>query len=352
MNYQNPLYNSQNPNNNMNSYNNNFHYNTLFENETENSFNGKKIINKPVSKNIKYKCIQTIDDAHELEITCIIYLKKTNQIASSSLDQTIKIWSLDKDNKTFYLSSTLMGHKNTILFIHEIPSLNLICSCSSDKTLKLWNIKNTKCIQTLIKHEKNVLTCSYKSNEEILIFSGSDDKNLIIWEMNENNFFIVKKILKGHLKSIVSVLYIEKLKYLCSGSDDKTIRIWNEENDFNCIKIIESINCEVDSLKYARNRLMVSCEDGNIYFINMTVLKKIRSVQFSSFAVYDFNVMDKEKYLLIASCDCKGRVWEIGTNERALLLGHKKPLVGIVPLINFNIATGSMDKSIKIWAKC
>ena len=336
----------------MNLYNNNFNYNYPFENETEQSFNGKKIVKKPVSKNIKYKCIQTINDAHELEITCLIFLKKTNQIASSSLDQTIKIWSLNKDNKTYDLHSTLKGHKNSILFINEIPSLNLICSCSSDKTLKLWNIKNSKCIQTLIKHEKNVLTCSYKSNEEILIFSGSDDKNLIIWEKDKDDFFNPKKILKGHLKSIVSVLYIEKLKYLCSGSDDKTIRIWNEENDFNCIKIIQSINCEVDSLKYARNRLMVSCEDGNIYFINMTVLKKIRSVQFSSFAVYDFNVMDKEKYLLIASCDCKGRVWEIGTNERALLLGHKKPLVGIVPLINFNIATGSMDKSIKIWAKC
>jgi hypothetical protein len=43
---------------------------------------------------------------------------------------------------------------------------------------------------------------------------------------------------------------------------------------------------------------------------------------------------------------------EVGTNERGLLLGHKKPLVGIIALINYNIATGSMDKSIKIWAKC
>jgi WD40 repeat protein len=61
--------------------------------------------------------------------------------------------------------------------------------------------------------------------------------------------------------------------------------------------------------------------------------------------------MDNEKYLLVAGTDCKGRVWEIGTNERELLIGHNKPLSGIISLKNFNIVTSSMDGTIKIWEK-
>ena len=329
----------------------NYNYDNPFEYETEPPFNGSSIINSPTSYNIKYKCIQTID-AHDLDITCLIYLEKTNELVSSSLDKTIKKWSVNKGNTSFSLNATLEGHKNSILYINEFKSLNLLCSCSSDKTLKLWDLNSLQCTQTLIKHDKSVLTCSFKNSNEKLIFSGSDDRSIIIWEKDNEGIFYPTKNLQGHLKSVVSVLYIEKLKYLCSGSDDKTIRIWDEEQNFNCIKTINSINCEVDTFKYSRNRLLVSCEDGNIFFINMSVLKKIRSVQFSSSAVYDFNIMDREKYLIIASCDCKGRVWEIGTKERGLLIGHQKPVVGIVPLNNLNIATASMDRTIKIWMKC
>ena len=263
----------------------------------------------------------------------------------------------------------------------------MFCSCSADKTLKLWDIDSLNCIFTLNEHIKSVLTCSYKySDNENLIFSGGDDKKLIIWEIkikkkenknikenkienenkneneeekeneeeeekeNENNSKI-KQILKGHLKSITTILYIEILNLLCSGSDDKTIRIWDENNNFICIKIINTLNSPIDNLRYSRNRVLASCEDGYIYFIHMSILKQVRSVQLSKSPVYDFDVMDNEKYLIVASCDSIGRIWEIGTQNIALLKGHLNALVSIVNIGQLNVATASLDKCIKIWVK-
>ena len=162
---------------------------------------------------------------------------------------------------------------------------------------------------------------------------------------------MVFQLIKGHLKSITTILYIEILNLLCSGSDDKTIRIWDEKNNFICIKIINTLNTPIDNLRYSRNRVLASCEDGYIYFIHMSILKQVRSVQLSKSPVYDFNVMDNEKYLIVASCDSIGRIWEIGTQNIALLNGHLNALVSIVNIGELNVATASLDKSIKIWVK-
>ena len=359
-------------------------------NEEEEDFNyipEKKIIK--LNNNLNYECIQTIEEAHDKEITCLIYLSKTNEIVTSSLNTEIKIWGWKKNKKKIILKSTLTEHKNKIFYLNEFKYLNMFCSCSADKTLKLWDIESLKCIFTLNEHKKSVLTCSYKySDNENLIFSGGDDKKIIIWEIkiekkkdknktkkenkketenknetenkketqnkneteNKNNSKI-KQILKGHLKSITTILYIEILNLLCSGSDDKTIRIWDEKNNFVCIKIINTLNSPIDNLRYSRNRVLVSCEDGYIYFIHMSILKQVRSVQLSKSPVYDFDIMENEKYLIVASCDSIGRIWEIGTSNIALLNGHLNALVSIVNIGELNVATASLDKSIKIWVK-
>ena len=54
----------------------------------------KKIIK--LNKNLEYECIQTIEEAHYKEITCLIYLSKKNEIVSSSLNTEIKVWGWGK----------------------------------------------------------------------------------------------------------------------------------------------------------------------------------------------------------------------------------------------------------------
>ena len=316
----------------------------------DNNFDSHKSIRKPKGLPFEYKCIQAIN-AHEYEITCLIYLTKTKEIASSSLDKLIKIWE-NKNNIRFQLSTILKGHTNSILSLREFSKLNLLCSCSVDQTLKLWDLNTLNCYSTLSSHTKSVLCSTYIYNgNESYIFSGGDDSTLIMWIKDRDKKFIPIRTLDGHNNSIVSLVYINEFNYLCSGSDDKTIRIWDSTKNFLCVKIFDDIYSEIDNLKYARNRLIACCENGTIFFINVTSLKKVRSVQFTKDAIYDINLMDNEKYLLVAGTDCKGRVWEIGTNERELLIGHTKPLSGIISLKNFNVATSSMDGTIRIWKK-
>ena len=55
--------------------------------------------------------------------------------------------------------------------------------------------------------------------------------------LKKENYF-QKKIFRGHEKSIDCLIYVKQNNYLCSGSADRTIRIWDKEKDFDCIRII------------------------------------------------------------------------------------------------------------------
>ena len=360
-NYIHKKYNRFNSINNNNPYNNSMYLlnnnNKLNEIEDELELHEKNnqvitssILNKPNHLNFNFNCLQTMKVTN-YEITCLILLSQTNELVSGSTDFLIKIFKINP-NGTYKLNAILKGHIGSIIHLKEFAKTNTLISCSVDKTLKLWDIETLNCYMTLYGHKKSVLCSEVCDNKfDYNIISGGDDCNIIIWTSNRNSQYHKKYVLIGHEKSVVCMFYIKNFFYLASGSDDLTIRIWDAEKDYSCIKIFDSINSEIYCMRYTKNRLICSCEDGNIYFFNLLVLKKVRSVQFSLSAVNDFDIINEEKYLISASNDCKGRIWLIGTNERALLIGHTRPLSGIIYINGGLIATSSLDGTIKIWNK-
>ena len=308
----------------------------------------KQRITQAINISLGYKIIQSLKTHHKPQMTCIIILRKNNELVSCGLDKKINFYEINFYSKYYELKKTIEGHESGILSIKEFYKYNYLCSCSIDKTLKLWNISNYECIFTLVGHKESVLCCDYSSNYD-LIFSGSEDTNLIIWSKNNTkDTYYQKKILKGHEKNIDSILFIKQYSVLCSGSADRTIRIWDKEKDFNCIRIIYT-NYENFSMKFGGKRLISCCQDGNIIFIDITLLQKVRTIKFSNIQVYDINIFKDKEYLLIGCGDGKAIIWRVSSLERDILDGHKKAIVGIIGLNNERIITGSMDGVINIW---
>ena len=311
-------------------------------------------VSQPSKLAFGYTCCQTIESAHNREITCLAYILKRNEIATGSVDEVIKLWKVNYKKGEISLNKELTGHTDSVTCIRDFPKLNCFCSTSADNTLKLWDINSLKCIKTLKHHTKCVLSCCYNPLGKKEIFSGGNDLEIIVWITNKGvEDYEESKALKGHTKRISSLAFADDYNYLLSGSDDKTLRIWDLKDNENiqCIKIIKDLLSPIDFLLYLDNRLMVGCEDGVISFIKMNKMKRCRSVKFSNSAIYSFNIFHKHRYLVIGSKDGKARVWKIGTNKREVLKGHTQAVTGVCDFEDEYIVTASMDQSIKLWRK-
>lgn len=86
----------------------------------------------------------------------------------------------------------------------------------------------------LHEHKSYIMSISI-SNDNKYIASGSDDKTIRIWNMLD---YKQLKILIGHESSVESIAILQDNKYIISGSWDETIRIWDIENGKQ-LKILE-----------------------------------------------------------------------------------------------------------------
>lgn len=79
-----------------------------------------------------------------------------------------------------------------------------------------------KCLQVL-EHQKAVRALCIHPQEHLLI-SGSNDKTIKIWDLHKGQLL---KTLSGHAGSVIAIAISPNGELLASGSGDNTIKIWN-----------------------------------------------------------------------------------------------------------------------------
>ena len=75
-------------------------------------------------------------------------------LASSSYDETIKLWNPD----TGEYIHTLIGHDEAVTSICFSPNQQQLISGSFDQTIKIWDIATGECLKTLRGHAGGILS--------------------------------------------------------------------------------------------------------------------------------------------------------------------------------------------------
>ncbi|ETO36123.1 hypothetical protein RFI_00939, partial [Reticulomyxa filosa] len=141
------------------------------------------------------------------------------------------------------------GH-TLIVFGIEFSSFNggrYLCSGSSDKTIRLWDVETSKLLHVFNGHEDSVccvdispLQSNNKNNNNnnkmnnigviggngYTICSGSFDKTIRIWDIESTKQF---NVFKGHTDYVSSVKYgsYGLINTILSGSYDESVRLWD-----------------------------------------------------------------------------------------------------------------------------
>ncbi|XP_049391930.1 protein JINGUBANG-like [Solanum stenotomum] len=205
---------------------------------------------------------------HHVDTVSALALSKDGSLLySASWDRTFKIWR-SSDFKC--LESVWNAHDDAINSI-VVSNNGHVYTGSADKKIKIWTKQqegsNKHTLMTTLEKHKSAVNALALSTDGSVLYSGACDRSIIVWEKLQ-----VLGALRGHKRSILCLAVVSN-DLLCSGSADKTVRIWKRgfgKSCYSCLAVFEGHNGPVkcltatlDSQKYDDDD---SCS-GNSYLI-------------------------------------------------------------------------------------
>ena len=154
-------------------------------------------------------------------VTALTITSDSKYIVSADKDCALKIWNF-RENRQEAILKSQMRSINKILVTSD--SKYIIISSSLDRGLRIWNLEK--------KIEEEILPGYSEINSDFEISSDSkyiiyyDNYTIIVWNIPERKGVAC---FSGHYGLVVAVAITSDNKYIVSGSEDHTVRLWDVE---------------------------------------------------------------------------------------------------------------------------
>jgi WD40 repeat protein len=209
---------------------------------------------------------------HSNGVTSILFFDNDRKIATSSMDNSVKIWDVAKERPILSLDSHT--DPNVVLAINY-QSRRI--ATASGKDIRLWDITNGELISKFVgqtdntgclafspnglqlassasngwikiwdanthneifffnsRHQGSSLKISYNSQGNLFAMAGTDGLHLwdsVTWKK--------QRVLKGHSSQINCFNFFADGKRLLTGSQDKSIKVWNVDNGNQLLTLLQ-----------------------------------------------------------------------------------------------------------------
>ncbi|MBD2770571.1 serine/threonine-protein kinase [Iningainema tapete] len=189
----------------------------------------------------------------------------------------------------------------------------------------------------------------YSEGKEQFLASGSDDKTVKIWNLNHRQEI---RTLKGHLDKVYTVAIGQDGQTLVSGSSDHTIKVWNL-NTGKEILTLKGHNGLVNSVAISPdgNTLVSGSYDKTVRVWNLKTGEELRILHGHQGAVLSVAISPDGEKIVSASTDRTIKVWNLKTGKEIRTQpGHLGDVnaIAISPNGQF-LASASDDKHLKVW---
>eukprot|EP00124_Ichthyophonus_hoferi_P003191 Ihof_evm5s263 gene=Ihof_evmTU5s263 len=155
------------------------------------------------------------------------------------------------DFETGEFERTLKGHTNIVQDVAFDHSGNLMASCSADLTVKLWDFQTYECIKTLHGHDHNVSGVVFLPSGDHIL-SASRDKTIKMWEV-ATGYCI--RTFKGHSDWVRSVAVNLDGSLFASCSNDKEARVWSPGST-DCKMVLRGHEHVIECVAFANHEAL------------------------------------------------------------------------------------------------
>lgn len=124
---------------------------------------------------------------HRNSVFSVVYSPCGRYLWSGSRDAHLRIWSVEQHYETV---EAIPAHLFAINHIVFSPSGKWVATCSMDKSIKIWDTQTFRLLKVIDKarhtgHGTSVNKLLWSKYQDLLI-SASDDRTIALWQIEEN----------------------------------------------------------------------------------------------------------------------------------------------------------------------
>ncbi|EDR01074.1 uncharacterized protein LACBIDRAFT_395470 [Laccaria bicolor S238N-H82] len=247
-----------------------------------------------------------------------------------------------------YISALPFAPKNSRISRHFLKLF------AKTLTVKMGQMENwsEKCILRLAGHDDYVTSVAF-SPDGIHIVSGSDDKTVRVWDAQTGQS--VMDPLKGHSSLVTSVAFSPDGRHIVSGSNDDTVRVWDAQTGQSIMDPLKGHDHIVTSVAFSPDgRHIVS--GSNDETVRVWDAQTGQSVM-DPLKGHDHDVTSVAfspdgRHIVSGSNDETVRVWDAQTGQSVMdpLKGHDHDVTSVAfSPDGRHIVSGSADKTVRVW---
>ncbi|NJN74080.1 MAG: protein kinase [Limnothrix sp. RL_2_0] len=290
---------------------------------------------KSTASSGKWHCFKTLR-GHSGYISNLSFEKTGKFLASTSADQTIRIWNVEYR----FEIRCLRGHKGIVsaaLFVGA-----KLISGSWDYTIRLWDWRNGTEGDRLEQHSSWIQDlATIEDGHKLAVLSA--DKKLTLWDLNTH------KNLKNWDANDSNLLHSDAKSPVLISANQNDILLWQQE------KLLCQFSGhfgQIEAVKISPNgKFMVSAANDNTLMLWSVLEQKCDKVFQTKDPVKALAIFPDKRFFAAGDNAGTLHIWQLGQeNPLVSLPGHEGAIQAIAVSPDSKIiATGSQDKTIKLW---
>lgn len=282
-------------------------------------------------------CIRTRNS----KVTCCHFSSDGKLLASAGHDKKVVLWNMD----TLQTESTREEHKLVITDVRFRPNSSQLATSSVDKSVRLWDAANPNyCVQTYTGHSSPVMSLDFHPKKTDLFCFCDNENEIRYWNLNT---FSCSRISKG---GTAQVRFQPRIGNLLAAVSDKIVSVFDVETD----RQTHSLQGHSEMVNYicwdANGDYLASVSHTLVKIWSMASGDCIQELTSNGNQFHSCVFHPSYSALLVIGGISSLELWNMAENKSMTIAAHENIISALAQSrVTGMVASASHDSSVKLW---